>query len=65
MSSRQNPVSLVVALDGSGRASGNLFADDGDSLTGATHGLLLNFTANQVYIIMMVNMSALYYMQLV
>ena len=48
IASRQNPFSLIVALDESGQASGNLFADDGESLNGEIHGLLLNFTADQV-----------------
>lgn len=47
--SRQNPFSLIVALNENGQASGNLFVDDGESLTGAIHGLLLNITANRVY----------------
>lgn len=38
-----------MALDNNGEASGNLFADDGDSLTGKSDGLLLSFTAHQVH----------------
>ena len=38
----------MVALDGRGKGCGEMFIDDGRSLTGAEDGLLLKFTAEEV-----------------
>ena len=46
--SRQNPFSIIVAVDVNNKASGQLFVDDGHSLSGPQDGTLLSLSFDQV-----------------
>ena len=48
--SRQNPFNLLIALNYTGQASGNLFLDDGEELNSIDNGhyTMLQFIAQEV-----------------